>query len=58
MKHRDGMFDDFLPRIIGIDAADQRHVEFDDIRLEVGQQAKAGMAGSEIVDRCAEAALA
>lgn len=49
--------DDHPARQAGVDAADQLHVELDDVRLEAREQVEPGVAGAEIVERGAEAHL-
>jgi len=44
-----------LPRPAGVNTAHQRHVELNDVGLEVGQQVQARIACAEIVDRGQEA---
>ena len=54
--------DPSMPRTIAwrvlqvVDAADQRHVELDQVRLEIREQREPGVAGAEIVDGGEEAA--
>ena len=50
--------DEILLDEIRVDRVDQRDVELDEVRLEVGDRAEAGVAAARVVDREAEAALA
>src|SRR5471032_247096 len=54
----DNPLDDYLTDTILVDIANQRHVEFDQVRLEIGQQVQPRIAGTEIVDGGLEAEFA
>src|SRR5690606_6415416 len=48
--HAENALNDGLAYRIGVDAAHQRHVQFDDVRLELGQQVEPRIAGANVVD--------
>ena len=50
LAHRNGAADDGLAWAALVDAADQVHVQLDDVRLEVGQQVEPGKARTEVVE--------
>src|SRR3990167_540099 len=53
--HCDNPSDDRLTNTVAIDIADQCHVEFDQVRLEISQQIEPRVARAEIVDGGLEA---
>src|SRR6476469_7436349 len=50
--------DQILLDEVRVDGVDERDVELDEIRLEVGDRAESGVAASRVIDGEAEAALA
>ena len=48
--HAENPLHDGLAHRVGIDAPHQRHVQLDDVGLELGQQVEPGIAGAEVVD--------
>ena len=55
LHHR---LDEILLDEVRVDRVDQRDVELDEVRLEVGDRAESGVAAARVVDGEAEAALA
>lgn len=51
IEHRHQAFDDHSTRQTAVDAANQFHVELDDVRLKSGQQGEPGMPRTKIVQR-------
>ena len=58
MGHGGGGADDLFGAGLGVDAADETAVEFEDLDVDVGEKVEAGVAGAEVIERDGEAVAA